>query len=188
MKMTLLQADRKHRRIKVARYKPIDAHTTLLTQQGKKYCAGNGVTMKRKNRIVSSKTGIVQYQHLAHGKIIVSIIPMDLSLGMNHEKFIKKAGINGQSLFDYLYVNGAVIKEDFIPLSFAERVVDGIKKAVLLKMNRSKHELVLENLENGYSTKFMTSKLRIQARRRINKLVERQEKNQGGQGENLLAL
>jgi ribosomal protein L27 len=174
MKMTSLQTDRKHRRIKVARYKPIDANTTLLTQQGKRYCAGNGVTMKRKNCIVSSKMGIVRYRHIAHGKVIVSVVPMDSSLGMNHEKFIKKAGINGQSLFDYLSVNGAVVKEDFIPLNFSERVADEIKKAVTVKLNRSQHELVLENLDGGYRTVFGIGALGKKARRRMSKLAQKE--------------
>jgi ribosomal protein L27 len=173
MKMASLQTNRKHRRIKVAKYKPIDANTTLLTQEGKRYCAGNGVTMKRKNRIVSSKTGIVQYRHIAHGKVIVSVASMDLSLGMNHEKFIKKVGINGQSLFDYLSVNGAVIKEDFKPLNLSVDILHGTKKAVLVKLNRSKQELFLENIDGGYCTVFGIGTLGKRARRRMTKLADR---------------
>lgn len=176
MRMVLQQTDRKHRRIKVARYKPVDADTTLLTQQGKRYCAGNGVMMKRKNRIVSSKTGIVQYQHIEHGKVIVSVAPMNLSLGMNHEKFIKKAGINGQSLFDYLSVNGAVVKEDFKPLNLSVDALHSTKKAVSVKLNRSKQELFLENLDGGYCTVFGIGTLRKKARQRIAKLADKEER------------
>lgn len=176
MKMISLQTDRKHRRIKVARYKPVDADATLLTQQGKKYCAGNGVTIKRKNRIVSSKTGIVRYRHIAHGKIIVSVMPMEASLGMNHEKFIKKAGINGQSLFDYLSVNGAVVKEDFKPLNLSVDALHSTKKAVSVKLNRSKQELFLENLDGGYCTVFGIGTLGKKARQRIAKLADKEER------------
>ncbi|DAB39345.1 MAG TPA: hypothetical protein CFH83_01225 [Sulfuricurvum kujiense] len=173
MKMISLQTDRKHRRVKKARYTPIGDNTVLITQKGSRYYAGEGVVMKRRRRLVSSKTGIVQYRHSVHGKIIVSVAPMDLSLGMNHEKFLKKAGINGQSLFDYLSVNGAVVKEDFVPLEKSVMTDSAANKSVSIKLDRLKRELILQNLQSGYYTVFGIGTLQKKARRRMTRLANK---------------
>ena len=174
MKMVSQQTDRKHRRVKKARYTPIGENTVLVTQKGSRYSAGDGVIMKRRRCLISSKTGIVQYRHLSHGKIIVSVENMDSSLGMNHEKFIKKVGINAQSLYDYLYVNGAVVKEDFKPITSLAVLKDRVKKAVSVKLDGMKCELTLLNLNGEYYTVFGIGTLRKKARRRIVKLADKE--------------